>query len=92
MSETILQEAHRLIYGDRQGDYGHPFDDYSRTVATFNALTGQALTPEQGVLFMVCVKLSRQQNKTKRDNLVDAAGYVGLLEMCEQRRREMSEK
>lgn len=30
---------------------------------------------------MVCLKLSRQMNKPKRDNLVDAAGYVNCLDM-----------
>jgi hypothetical protein len=30
---------------------------------------------------MVCLKLSRQMNKRKRDNLVDAAGYVNCAHM-----------
>ena len=34
-------------------------------------------------LFMVAVKLSRQVNKHGRDNLVDAAGYLETLRMCE---------
>lgn len=79
---SILEEADRLVSVDRGNDYGHPRDDYGRTVRAFNALTGHDLTPEQGILFMVCVKLSRQQHKQKRDNLVDAAGYLKCLDIA----------
>lgn len=36
-------------------------------------------TAEDGILFMVCVKLSREANAHGSDNLVDLAGYVDLL-------------
>ena len=83
----ILIRAHELITKDRQKDYSHPLDDYSRTVAIFNALKGgQVLTTEDGVLFMVCVKLSRLMNEMNEgldvpDNIVDLAGYIGCLQM-----------
>lgn len=38
MSETILQEAQRLVHGDRQGSYGHPLDDYTRTGTMWGAI------------------------------------------------------
>jgi hypothetical protein len=34
------------------------------------------LGPEDVALFMVAVKLSRECHEPKRDNLVDAAGYL----------------
>lgn len=78
--ETILEEAQRLVHGDRGADYGPPWEDFERTVDIFRAWTGVELTAEQGIQFMVCVKLSRQANKAKRDNLVDAAGYLDCLD------------
>lgn len=78
--ETIAQEAHRLVHGPRRNSYGHPADDYARTVGAFNALTGRDLTIGDGILFMQLVKLSRQRHTPKRDNLVDLAGYA----LCEQ--------
>ena len=75
--ESTLQEAHRLVYGDRGEDYGHPSDDYGRTVAIFNAWTGHNLSTLDGVRFMHAVKLSRQiESPTKRDHYVDASGYM----------------
>lgn len=83
MSEGILVEAERLINGPRNASYGDVRDDYARIVALFGAWTGIELTVEQALRFMVCVKLSRDGYMFKRDNLVDACGYLALLEQCE---------
>jgi hypothetical protein len=85
-NESILQEADRLTNGDRNKAYGHPFDDYSKTVGAFNALTGRNLTVEEGIIFMVCVKLSRETHAPKRDNRVDACGYMNCLQKVAERR------
>jgi hypothetical protein len=74
--ESVLQEAHRLVYGDRGEDYGPPWEDYGRTVAIFNAMCGRDLTTHEGIMFMVAVKLSRMQASDKRDHYTDAAGYI----------------
>lgn len=84
--ESILQEAHRLVHGDRGADYGHPLDDFTKTAALFNTLRGTTLTAEDVALFMVCVKLSREANRHKRDNLVDACGYLETLTMVMEER------
>lgn len=77
MSESVLQEAHRLVYGDRGRDYGPPWEDYGRTVAIFNAMTGRDLSVHEGIMFMVAVKLSRMgQSPGLRDHYTDAAGYI----------------
>lgn len=90
IAESILQEAQRLVHGDRGADYGSPLDDFQRTATLFNTLRGTGLTAEDVALFMVCVKLSREANKHKRDNLVDLCGYAETLMMVknERHRRE----
>ena len=89
-AETIL-EAYRLITGDRNNSYGHPLDDYQRTVNIFHAMTGIEMTAEQGVLFMTAMKLSRlchnlEQGVVHQDSLIDAAGYLGCLSMIDVER------
>ena len=90
-AEVVLK-AHELITRDRQNTYSHPLDDYSRTVAIFNALKGRdVMTAEDGVLFMVCVKLSRLVHELNSgmnlpDNTVDAIGYLGCLQMIREAR------
>ena len=78
---NVLEEASSLTSGARNKTYGPPVIDYGRVVAIFNAITGNSLTPEQGLLFMLCVKLSREMHLHKRDNLVDACGYLRLYSM-----------
>ena len=78
--ETAAQEAHRITTTARQASYGLPEDDYRRTVGAFNALTGKDLTINEGLLFMTCVKLSRQQHAPKHDNVVDCCGYQNLID------------
>lgn len=43
MSETILQEAQRLVHGDRGASYGHPIDDYTCTGRIWGAILGHWL-------------------------------------------------
>lgn len=78
---TILEEAQSLVYGDRQAAYGHPLDDFSRTAKMWAAILGCEVTPEQVGLCMCVVKISRQLNRPKRDNLVDLAGYAATVEL-----------
>lgn len=91
--ESILQEAQRLTHGDRNKDYGHPLDDYTRTAALVSALLAHKLTspltPSEAAMIQCCVKLSRQVHKPKRDNMVDLAGYAWVTQECldEEKRR-----
>ncbi len=86
MSESILQEAHRLTHGDRNKDYGPPLDDYTRTANLVSALLAhklkEPLTASEMAMTMICVKLSRQVHSPKRDNMVDAAGYAWVAQDC----------
>lgn len=84
--ESILLEAQRLTHGDRNKDYGHPLDDYSKNAGAINVLFKHKLredfTAADVALIMVIVKLSRQVNRPKRDNMVDAAGYAWVANAC----------
>lgn len=79
--ESALQEAQRLVHGDRGEAYGHPIHDFARTAQIWTAVLGTEVTPEQVALCMVGVKISRECNKPKRDNRVDGAGYFETLQM-----------
>ena len=85
--ETILQEADRLVHGDRQGVYGHPFDDFSKTASLWSAVLGMEVTPEQVALCMIMVKISRlMQSPDHRDTQVDVGGYIATYNMVREER------
>ena len=79
--ESILHEAHTLVHGDRGQDYGHPYEDFSRTAKIWSAILGIEVTPQQAILCMIAVKISRECHLPKRDNRVDIAGYAEALDM-----------
>ena len=86
----LLLEAHELINGDRNEDYGHPLDDFTKTATMWSAILDTEVSPEQVGLCMIAVKISRQLNIHRDDNLVDMAGYAGTVGMIvtERERRE----
>lgn len=84
MSETILQEAERIINGQRRADYGPVEDSFIDISARWTLELGdklkEPLTPFDVVHLMAQLKLSRAKNGFHRDSYVDIAGYVGLTE------------
>ena len=85
--ESILDEAKRIVHGERGENYGHPFEDFSRTAKIWSAILGKDITPEQVALCMVGLKISREVNRPKRDNIVDGAGYFETLDMVKKERK-----
>lgn len=92
--ESILEEAQRITHNDRNGDYGHPYDDHERVARMWEPILGLpigSLDPAKIGLCMIAVKISRQIYKPKRDNLVDIAGYAWVTGQVEERQQEIKE-
>jgi len=85
----ILIEAHQLVTGPRNDTYGDVVDDYSKVIDIFHGLTGIRLSLADALLFMVSVKMARlrtnlDRNRLHHDSLLDAIGYLGLLNQAYQ--------
>lgn len=80
LGETATKAA-GLVTGERNKAYGNPSEDYGRSIRIYKAIKGHTNIEKasDGILFMLCVKLSREQNAHSEDNLVDACGYIDLL-------------
>lgn len=81
-----MAEAYGLIHGDRKVDYGNVEASYQDVADSWTALLrtagvlprDQKLTPALTLLMMTALKLQRQANRPKRDNVVDGHGYLAL--------------
>jgi len=88
---TILDEAKRLITGDRDGDYGPPSEDFETTALMLSGVLSARLRksivvdPSMVPILMSALKLRRESHKPKRDNDVDNCGYAGCKEMAEDK-------
>lgn len=93
--DTILTEAQRLVYGPREADYGHPYQDYSKVAQLVSALFShklkEPLTPHEASLIPQCMKMSREVHRPKRDNRVDGAGYWAVTDRIIERMEENGE-
>lgn len=78
-TESILSEAERIVNGDRQADYSDPVANFKHISAIASAISKEELSPTTCCIVMIAVKLARENYKHKRDNLVDLAGYVEIL-------------
>jgi len=77
----ILEEAKRIVEGERNELYGHPSEDFTKVARIWSVLLGGSIRAEQIPLCMVALKLVREANVHKTDNLVDIAGYAKTAQM-----------
>ena len=98
MSKNILEEALRIVDGDRGKFYGHPLDNHGNTAEFWASYLKRKfgveinLTGRDVCLMMVLLKISRDANRPKEDNLLDICGYtrnVQMIEEEEEKRREV---
>lgn len=86
MSDTgrvrCVDEATALVNGERQGAYGPPEDSFKAIAKVWSGLLANKLRPGVDIdaadvaLLMTGLKLARETNQHKRDNVVDAHGYL----------------
>jgi len=78
MNGRILHEAAALLNGERQEAYGPPADNLGRVAAMWTLYLGRQVSAKDVCLLLALLKICREMHTHKRDNLVDAAGYIGL--------------
>lgn len=84
---SVLAEADVLVHGSRNDSYGHPADNFTRVGRMWGAILGLdgPVPPDKVALCKIAMKISRECNHHKRDNLVDLAGYAETCQMVHDR-------
>jgi hypothetical protein len=83
---TIIDQAKEIIEGDREQTYGNPGINLKRIADQWSCYLNQKhessimLSEEDVCWMMVLLKMARQMHSHKSDNLVDAIGYVALID------------
>lgn len=80
---NILQEAHVITEGARDTDYGSALESFSRIATVAAILCNKQFSAQDVAKVLMAMKLVRESNKHKRDNLVDLCGYARLLQDIE---------
>ncbi|SIJ94693.1 Uncharacterised protein [Mycobacteroides abscessus subsp. abscessus] len=84
MTESILQEAERIINGDRAEQYGAAAESFADIAKRWTIELDDRLSAPVTALdvarMMTQLKMSRSRSSYHRDSYVDGAGYLGLTE------------
>lgn len=95
--EDVLNEAAKLITGDRNQTYGSPTQNFTDTANIWSIILrnklrdGARIEPGEVASMMVGLKLARQPAQPKRDNWTDIAGYAGCGYECDVETGRISE-
>ena len=77
IDKSILLDAHSIVYKDADGhDYGS-FDQNMQDACNFAmVMTGSMVTIDMAYAILIGLKLAREKQNHKRDNMVDVCGYM----------------
>lgn len=83
-NKSILEEAEEIVGGERAIDYGDAQESFDNIAKGWSVIVGSEITGPQVAMMMIWLKLMRENNNHKRDNLVDCIGYTILLERLQK--------
>lgn len=100
-NETVLEEAIRIVNGERAQDYGDSNAMLERIVTLWEPILEEciysgadgrhylSINPRHVALCLIQLKVARELYSPKRDNAVDIAGYAEILSRASA--KEMAE-
>lgn len=75
----ILNEASRLIEGERDDIYGTPLTNHKRIALLWQVVLGTEISPAEVAICMALVKVARLVNTPDhQDSFIDAAAYMAI--------------
>ena len=96
---NVLEEAQKIIYGDREKTYGKPSKNLGTIAQMWTAYVNSSvgdvfnaegepieliIDPKDVAIMMVLLKAARLANdQSHRDSVVDICGYAALIERCD---------
>lgn len=79
---NILQKANEIVNlrsEEKEREYGDFIDCMKKTSVIASEMSNKQITIEDAYNVLIALKLARQANKHKEDNLLDAVAYIGSL-------------
>lgn len=89
--EKLLDEAKRIVCGDRDQQYGKPEDNFEKISKLWSYYLTYPISKGDVAMMMILLKVAREGEKHKNDNLVDIAGYAACVAECENCEGEENE-
>jgi|TARA_R110002020_G_scaffold137022_1_gene305690 hypothetical protein len=85
ISQDLLDEAKKLICGDRQEDYGDKLKNHQNIADFWSVFLEKEITAHDVAICMALVKVARLMNQHKKDSYLDMAAYAAIAGEIEAR-------
>lgn len=83
---NILHKADELINIQRKQEYGDATKEFTKVAQGWSGILGVEVKAKHVAACMAYLKIIRDIHWHKQDNLIDCAGYIGLMEKVQQER------
>lgn len=86
--EKLLDETKMIVCGERDQQYGKPEDNFEKISKLWSYHLTYPISKGDVAMMMILLKIAREGEKHKHDNLVDIAGYAACAAECEDGKNE----
>ena len=83
--KELLDEAKKVIGGDRQEDYGDKLKNHQNIADFWSVFLQKKITAHDVAICMALVKVARLMNQHKKDSYLDMAAYAAIAGEIEAR-------
>ena len=83
--KELLDEAKKLISGDRQEEYGDKLKNHQNIADLWSVFLQKKITAHDVAICMALVKVARLMNQHKKDSYIDMAAYAAIAGEIEAR-------
>ena len=84
VDNTYLDIARAITLEDRQIEYGSPIVNFLRTAIRWSMWLEIAVTPYDVAVMMMDMKIARENETHKSDNLIDTIGYASCIDRMDE--------
>ena len=88
ISQDLLDEAKKLIGGDRQEEYGDKLKNHQNNADLWSVFLQKKITAHDVAICMALVKVARLMNQHKKDSYLDMAAYAAIAGEIEARKNK----
>ena len=85
IAQELLEEARKLIGGNRQKDYGEKLANHQNIADFWSIFLKKKITPHDVAICMALVKVARLMHQHKKDSYIDMAAYAAIAGEIESR-------
>ena len=87
-TKEYLEEAAKIVTGQRQFDYGNKYENHKNISDLWSAYLGKEVLTHDVAICMLLVKVARLKHRKTEDCYLDMAGYAAIAGEINDRKKD----